>query len=110
MESNRRKQFKDYQTKIEIFETVMEQVNSGVLGSVGNESYDIPEDELENLGYWDKQEHIIKDEEGLVIYNLPYPDLTDDDDSWKSRQNYRYELTKEALKVVRTALEKWLDK
>lgn len=110
MESNRRKAFKNYQDKIEIFETIMEQVNAGVLGMIGKESYDIPEEELEGLSYWDKQEHLVKDEEGLTEYTQPYTIHECKEDSWKQRQNEKFLLTSDAIKVVRQALDKWLDK
>ena len=108
MESNRRKNFEDYQLKISVFEQFLETINESIVVTSGEQVYNCPREELEGLGYWEKQEHVLKDDEELTVSTLPYPEAGDDD--WKQRQNRRYELNKEAFKVVRQALEKWLDK
>lgn len=106
MESNRRKQMQDMRTKIEVLETFIESLNTDVC-SQGKILYGVSDEELQGMNWSDKIDAQLRDEEGLIMHARPYENP---EDSWDEEHNHRYDLYLEAFKLVRTTLEKWVDK
>lgn len=108
MESNRRKGFDTYQSKITIYEDFLEDIANKLPWSYGVIVTDCTVEEYRELSWNERDEHVMKDEEGLPIHTQPYPD--DTTDLYEQSKNERYKLAVEAYKEVRKALERWLDK
>ena len=107
MKSERRTAYEELELKIEVFEDILEHLNERVC-DFGERLYDVPKEELESMRWGEMMDHQQRTSEGLVCSRLPYPD--DEDEEWKKLMNKKYYHYAKAFEIVRTALEKWLDK
>lgn len=107
MKSNKRVNHDDYLVKLSVYETMLETLNDSVLCAIGEYTYDIPEDEVKELEWSERFEHIVEDEEGLRVSK---PQYDNPETEWQKEVNNKYYKAVEAYKVCRAALDKWLDK
>lgn len=105
MNSNKRKGIEEYQMKLDVYEQLVDRLHDTAGSYFGKPVYDIPKEELEQLDWSAKCDHLVYDEEGLQVYKAPVDEPADD---WDRDRNKRYQFALEAEQVARKAIEKWL--
>lgn len=94
-------------TKIDVFEDLLETLNNRIT-DYGEIVIDCTKEEFNDMNWSEQREHYLRTSEGLLCTRPRYDE--DTDDTWEKAQNFRYEKAVEAFKIVRTALEKWVEK
>ena len=107
MRSEKRTAYEEMEYKLDIFEDILERLNERVCDQ-GRIIYDCSKEERDGMTWSEELEHRMMTSEGLICSRLPYDE--DSDEEWKLEQNKRYLLYVKAFEIVRTALEKWVDK
>ena len=105
MNSNKRKGIEEYQMKLDIYEQLIDRLHNTAGSFFGRPVYDIPKEELEDLNWSDRCDHLVYDEEHLQVYEAP---VSEPEDDWDRDRNKKYQLAMEAEQVARKAIEKWL--
>lgn len=105
MNSNKRKGIEEYQMKLDIYEVLVDRLHDTAGSYFGKAVYDISKEELEQLDWSEKCDHLVYDEEHLQVYKAP---VDEPEDEYDEDRNKKYRLAVEAEQVARKAIEKWL--